>query len=937
MKKATKSLMIIATLIITVLLMVSCNKEQTVQNYTVTYVTNGGTSVPSATTSKIESEPVTTRQGYVFGGWFANEDLSGDRIVFPYTLTKDLTLYAKWTEQPAPTYTVTFEVNGGSAVETVTVSSISEEPLTVRDGYTFYGWFDNEQCDGVRIAFPYTPTQNTKLYAKWVENSQAVKYNVTFHTNGGSAVQSIEDTQIATEPQTVREGYTFAGWFDNEALEGNRISFPYTLDKDVNLYAKWTEITYTATFVTNGGSSVAQITGKQISAEPVTEREGYSFAGWFDNEQLNGDRITFPYTLNKDATLYAKWTPVQAVQWVQTTLEDYETTEEGGVVTIGTYKGKESHIILPRIEEGTKFVRSFLWQGSEEEDFTVTHIRLPKEITSTDPYWYAYAPMLEAIEVEADNPSFTAAEGVLYNKEMSTLIAYPLKKQGETVTIPSTVTEVGSSAFNGNDVVQHLILEEGVQSIGGTCFAGMSNLKTVSLPSTLKTMGGSVFVNCPQIEELVLPSTLESCGSKVVDKRCTSLKRLIGPACMQGLGGGLPNLEYVEINGGEQMRMSLCKGITSLKTVVIANTVTAFAESVFEGCTSLTDITLSNQLTLISSSSFKGCSSLAEIEIPSSVKEVRRAAFKDCTSLKKVMLPEGLTKFEDFFEGSAIEELYIPSTISKFSTLINAVNLKTVHCPAGIITKLYSGITAFERAPIQNLIILSGGSIPSTGDYSLGSLHTLVINEGVTEIHEKAFASCYALVQITNLSGVNWSPLQHVPNTAMTYIPSPAEYRTSENVAFTGKITKEENGFVKYAYNGNVTVLDCDRSVTSLSASDFDGYTAIGNLAFDYCTSLQSVVIPSNIKTIGYEAFRWCSQLSDVTISDGVEEIGAYAFSATGLTSVTIPHSVVTIGTNAFTGDSLVINVKGYTSKPDGWANGWYSQTSAGITVNWGI
>ncbi len=66
------------------------------ENFTVKFVTHGGTSVSEMKTKVIETSPKTTREGYLFAGWYANSRMTGNPVKFPYTLTKDTTLYAKW-------------------------------------------------------------------------------------------------------------------------------------------------------------------------------------------------------------------------------------------------------------------------------------------------------------------------------------------------------------------------------------------------------------------------------------------------------------------------------------------------------------------------------------------------------------------------------------------------------------------------------------------------------------------------------------------------------------------------------------------------------------------------------------------------------------------------------------------------------------------------
>ena len=93
-----------------------------------------------------------------------------------------------------------------------------------------------------------------------------------------------------------------------------------------------------------------------------------------------------------------------------------------------------------------------------------------------------------------------------------------------------------------------------------------------------------------------------------------------------------------------------------------------------------------------------------------------------------------------------------------------------------------------------------------------------------------------------------------------------------------------------------------NRQITSFDElQHFIGLKSIGYSAFNYCTNLMSVTIPSNVTSIGEYAFANCSGLTSVTISEGVTSIGSSAFSfCTNLTSVSIPSSVTSIGENAF-------------------------------------
>ncbi len=210
------------------------------------------------------------------------------------------TLTVQWT---APTYTVTLHANGG----TINSGNVTEYTYGVgaalptdvtRTGYTFKGWYDNENLTGSPVtAIGGTEMGNKEYWAKWEIN----QYTITFDTAGGSAVASITQdygTAITAPADPTREGYTFIGW--DKAI-------PTTMPaENMTITAKWKVNQYTITFDTNGGSEIAPITqdyGTAITAPADPTREGYTFIGW-DTE--------IPTTMPaENITLKAKWKDIE--------------------------------------------------------------------------------------------------------------------------------------------------------------------------------------------------------------------------------------------------------------------------------------------------------------------------------------------------------------------------------------------------------------------------------------------------------------------------------------------------------------------------------------------------------------------------------------------------------------------------------------------------
>ena len=189
------------------------------------------------------------------------------------------TLTVQWT---TPTYAVTLNTNGG----TINNGNVTEytygvgATLPTADdmtytGYTFKGWYDNENLTGSPVtAIGDTETGNKEYWAKWEIN----QYTISFDTNGGSEIAPITQdygTKITAPADPTRKGYTFKGW-DKE--------IPKTMPaENMTVKAQWEINQYAITFDTNGGSEIAPITqdyGTKITAPADPTRKGYTFKGW---------------------------------------------------------------------------------------------------------------------------------------------------------------------------------------------------------------------------------------------------------------------------------------------------------------------------------------------------------------------------------------------------------------------------------------------------------------------------------------------------------------------------------------------------------------------------------------------------------------------------------------------------------------------------------
>jgi uncharacterized repeat protein (TIGR02543 family) len=283
-----------------------------IKSYTVTFESNGGSPVgqqviDSLKTVAAPADPA--RTGYTFEGWYKDEALTAAWDFSADKVTAGTTLYAKWLIKR---YTVTFVSSGGSSVGQQAIDSLktaAEPAAPTRTGYTFEGWYRDKALTAAWSFETDTVTADTTLYAKWLIK----RYAVTFESNGSSEVapQLIDSLKTVAAPAApARTGYTFEGWYKDEALavawnfETGRVT------ENMTLYAKWLIKRYAVTFESNGGSPVGQQvidSLKTVAAPADPARTGYTFEGWYKDVELTAAWSFETDTVTANATLYAKW------------------------------------------------------------------------------------------------------------------------------------------------------------------------------------------------------------------------------------------------------------------------------------------------------------------------------------------------------------------------------------------------------------------------------------------------------------------------------------------------------------------------------------------------------------------------------------------------------------------------------------------------------
>ena len=362
------------------------------------------------------------------GSYFMWLDGNGKSYEPGDSVPADVTeLTVQWT---APTYTVTLHANGGT-INNGNVTSytygVGATLPTADDmtytGYTFKGWYDNENLTGSPVtAIGDTETGNKEYWAKWEIN----QYTISFDTNGGSEIAPITQdygTKITAPADPTRKGYTFKGW-DKE--------IPKTMPaENITVKAQWEINQYTIAFDTNGGSEIAPITqdyGTEITAPDNPTREGYTFIGWDRDipEIMPAENITVTaqweinlYTITFDTNGGSEIAPITQDYGTNITVPADPTRE--GYTFIGWDKA------IPTTMPAENITVTAQWKDSEKPT---------GEIKINENSWKAFL----------NNITFG-----LFFKDTQTVTINAADNSGETVTVEYLLSdkELTKAEFDG--------------------------------------------------------------------------------------------------------------------------------------------------------------------------------------------------------------------------------------------------------------------------------------------------------------------------------------------------------------------------------------------------------------------------------------------------------------------------------------------------------
>lgn len=315
------------------------------------------------------------------------------------------------------------------------------------------------------------------------------------------------------------------------------------------------------------------------------------------------------------------------------------------------------------------------------------------------------------------NPKYKAVDGIIYNKDMTMLVAYPQAASATTFDIPNTVTTLYDYCLHNCDNLTEITIPESVTKLGMNIFSGCDNIESIVVPDGVTKMGVTVFGQCPKLSYVHLPANVDTIGNSCF-YGCSSLEEVTIPRSVKYIGNDafsecdiLKTITFEEGSCLEGFGTRVFDYCASLETLDMPNTVTTVGNSLFYVCPSLKRVHLSRNLTSLGYGSFFKCPSLTELDIPGTCTLLGNTAIFDCTSLKKLKIgdkdaPAGTTYIDHYAlaHSTDMEYLELGANIDSldYGALNNLGNVKIVICWATTPPKAndQSIGVAFSRTPL---------------------------------------------------------------------------------------------------------------------------------------------------------------------------------------------------------------------------------------------
>lgn len=308
-------------------------------------------------------------------------------------------------------------------------------------------------------------------------------------------------------------------------------------------------------------------------------------------------------------------------------------------------------------------------------------ITIPKSVTSIGSLSRSVTPNFKTIIVDGDNPNYESENGVLFDKGKKNLLCYPEGKKDTHYTIPKGVESICKFAFADAISLEEVVIPESVTAIS-SAFYNCTGLKEITIPKNVSSIESEAFYSCTSLTAINVDpdnTNYESMDSVLFEKG--SHKLCTYPPKRNGSSYSIPG--KVETVG--DYAFFKCNNLTKID---IPDTVTTIGLHCFQNCAYLKEINLPDSISALGDYAFWSCISLSEINLPKNIDSIGYNVLSGCTALKKLVIPSNIKSISNYAISYCknLTEIIIPSDVKSVGNyaFYNCIALKRIVIPNGI-------------------------------------------------------------------------------------------------------------------------------------------------------------------------------------------------------------------------------------------------------------
>ncbi|KAL7714155.1 hypothetical protein QTN25_008227 [Entamoeba marina] len=526
-------------------------------------------------------------------------------------------------------------------------------------------------------------------------------------------------------------------------------------------------------------------------------------------------------------------------------------------------------------------------------------------------------------------------------------------KSIQTITIPNSVTSIENGCFLCCRSLMSITLPFNLSLLEDNTFCSCLSLTKVILPSTLSLMGNKCFLQCKNLTSITLPTTLKSIGDKcfysgglhsiIIPKsvsllgvdcfsKCTKLSDIQFQSNHKEFNFNVSNTDSILYkqfgiictsiiltkNDVGNPRNGLTRNFAKNQFIIQNNFITEFDNNVFSCERDLNSIIIPTSVTALNDNCFDHCESLTSLSIPSTVKRIGMNCFRGCEKLSQLSLPLNENNTYPFklsyHDYKTLKRCNIDCDKIEFSDLFYHQSIPTnIPVTLNILfgtftTSIQSNIISLKQNHLSKDI--SSIVIPTTVTYLCDEcfknylkLQSITIPTSIKYVGKHLIDGCTSLNEV-NYEG-NWDNIivsynDHLEFNRKGLSFNSIEYTNDDKIKYGNVIPSIVHSLHHSYYNRSVEMIHIPTHITSLDNHMFKTKTNKYGFCVD-CSRLQSVTIPTSIKTIPKHCFSLCRVLTNVSLPSTLTSIKKKSFSnCISLESIIIPLSVTLIEEQAF-------------------------------------